>query len=267
MLKNELRRALFNKRFWILVIVGLFFLFYISYRDAWGGCVRLSDDITAEQLEQLRDTYWNSSLVWKSGFLFYKDFFPFFIVVPFLYSYTAEKVNKSAYMMIIRAGKKKYYASKFLATGISGSLVIMIPEIVYTIIVYSVFRDTKVPDWVFDSKFFFAGTELEPSVAGRVIICLLIHMVFTFSYAILAMGLSSFFKNRIGVYLGSYLIYLFAEILLSCNEMTAKYMSMGIYWCTVFDTDILRALLIMFGMICVGIGAFCVHEKIEEKLG
>lgn len=262
MMRKEIKRAIINVRFLGVVLVVLVFMFYGSKDDTWGNVIGDHSDISESQLQQLKQIYWNAYYVWSEGFVFIKSFFPLIISLPYVYTYVKERENKSMYLGIIRAGKRKYCFTKFAATAISGALALIIPECLYTGIVFAVFPKGKVADLGL-GNLSFAGKTLSMSMDQRVIFTLVLHFVFAFAFAVFSQGVATCLKNRISVYFGVYAVYLVYDILISSIPAVAKYSIVGVYDLLYNNWDFLNAIYVIVGLGFMGVVIFYLRDKLN----
>lgn len=150
------------------------------------------------------------------SFLFYM-LLPILVTIPFGDSFFAD--NKSGYIknVLIRVKKKKYYLSKYIATFISGGLVIVIPLLI-NLIVSSMFLPSHLPQVISGypigaasmwSKIFYT----HPYV--YIFSYLLIDFIFSGLIATIALSISLISEYRFSVVFMPFLIYLFIYSILS----------------------------------------------------
>lgn len=262
MILKDIVKSLKQYKFWIVVFVAFVGMIYSSMDDSWGNVMSNTEDITSEQLLNLKRIYANANLVWEKGFVIITDFVPFIVTIPVAYELVKERQLNFSNFSIIREGKKKYYISKLITAGIVGSLALIIPEVIYTGWSYIFFKNYGTENTDF-ANIILGESVLECGIPMRIGITLGLHLLYAFSLAIFAQGIVVYFHSKISAYVGFYLIYLAIEIILSLNQFTSNFMLNKAYSVVIFDCNIIKAIAICITLIIAGIIGLTVNVKVE----
>lgn len=268
MFYNELKRSICNKRFIIVGILSLILMFFSSYQDSWSICIGDTSDVTKQGLESLKTFYLNQYRVWSSGFGFSKILFPLFIALPFVYSYVEESENKFSFFIMSKAGGKRYYVTKIITVGISGGLILVIPEIVYDILI-SFFARYEMIDGLRIYSIRIGDINYTPSILGAMLLSALIHFLFGFSFACLSLGISTFSKKKVSVYFSIYAIYLAYDIMITSIVKNSGFSITAIYdLIHIENYNLFTVGFMMIAMVALGICIFIFHiQKEKGKIG
>lgn len=152
---------------------------------------------------------WIGQSVHMEIFLYYMVL-PILATIPFADSYFTDK--KSGYIknVLIRAKKKDYYISKYIATFISGGLAVVIPLII-SLLITSMILPTMLPEVAYGgvfptsiwSKLFYTNPYIY--VLGY----LIIDFIFSGLIATIALSISLIAEYRFAVLTAPFLIYVF----------------------------------------------------------
>lgn len=214
--KMECRKAFGNRFFVIALCAGILFcimsaLYEIDSYFLGQNQLKL---LGGNQMIQAYGLFnhWIGGEGKSLGYTLFFTLFPLLAVFPYGWSQCTEKKSGYTKMVIIRGGKQAYYLAKYMATFLSGILVIFIP-LMTNLIITACFVPAVKPSvteqiyygmshasmW---SKLFFE----HPMV--YVVLYLLIDCIFGGLFAVFGMGFSILMKNRIAVVVLPYLFVL-----------------------------------------------------------
>lgn len=148
-----------------------------------------------------------NSWIGMDGFSLYNSLFymfmPLICTLPFAWSYNKERNLCYERNMVIRCGRFRYYAAKYLATFISGGLVILLPILLNVLLVAM-----KIPAYHSTVDYdLYIGVEY-PMLWSRVFydnpllyLVLYVTLIFLFCglLAVLGMTVSYFTRNKVAV--------------------------------------------------------------------
>lgn len=138
---------------------------------------------------------------------------PVFAVIPYAWSFLEEAKSGYTHNIITRTGKRVYFLCKYIATFVSGVLVILIPLVVSFVTVLC-FIPAYMPDMQYDlyylveiktpgSTIFFSTPVL------YVLLYILLASLFAGIWATLPMAVSFFTQNRFVVLFAPFIVLLF----------------------------------------------------------
>ncbi len=140
LLKTELKKALKNKAFLasviisiLLTILSLIFCVSIYNRDMRDmELIRGMDNYSANPDISIYSLFnhWIGGESMSLGSSVYFFIFPILCAMPYGWSYCVERKSGYTRTMVVLAGKKKYFAAKYIATFVSGGLAVVIPFII-----------------------------------------------------------------------------------------------------------------------------------------
>lgn len=230
MLLKELKRAVLNKRFLVVVMLSIFLMLLRSYTYVWHNVMGVNSavDLTNEGKEMILRIYANKYHIWIGSFEMVSIVFPIFVVMPFLYSIVQERVSHFDYLVRIRNGRKRYMINKFLAVCISGGLALAIPETIYYLLL-TVFARNEIlnpfqlnPYGIFSHLF-----NDKPDI--YILITLMMHFILGFAFAAFSIGISSFCTKEVSTYLVPYGVFLTLDILLSSSSNFKNFTILSAY--------------------------------------
>ena len=256
---KEIKRSVINIRFLGVVILSVIFMFLSSKDSSWGNVIGNTSDLTSSQLETLKEIYLNRYLIWSKGYFYIKSLFPLAIGLPYIYSYVCERENNASLFIKMRSGIKKYNFSKFLAGGISGALVLALPELIYNLLIL-LFARNEVSTHISLEPIYWKNHLIQMSLNTRVYFTIGMHLLFGFSFACFAQGISTFFKNKISVYFGLFGIYLIYDIIVT-SIVNIPYISITNTYDVLYQQyNIFSSLIVMLVMVIIGSILFKINE-------
>lgn len=209
-LKLEIKKAIKNTNFLVCILIGSMLCIASAVMQiqayeqhaAVMGSVQKSKYIINTMLEV--ETFYNS-WIGMDGFslfnsLFY-TFMPLICTLPFAWSYNKERNICYEHNMVIRCGRNRYYAAKYLATFISGGLAVLLPIVINVLLVamvipgytstidYALYIGIQYP--MIWSQIFYTNPLL------YVILYLLLTFIFCGLMAAFGMCISYFTRNKV----------------------------------------------------------------------
>lgn len=263
MLKQEIKRAIINPRFFCTAALILIFMLASSYPNSWGALGNTSD-LSPSGIEELKQEYYNMYTAWHSAFNYGKDFFPLFITIPFVFSYVQERENHFSYLIQTRAGKHRYARNKFLAVGIAGSLVMIIPELIFDGIMNGITSKAVLSDAV-TFHYYFGRQQLQIPLYSQLPLSILVHGLLGFSLACFGLGIATFFKKQISVYFSVYALFIIYEIMIQ-NIGRKHWLSLTyIYFIGHGNFNLLYTNVTLLCFLIVGISCFWLNEMRQYR--
>lgn len=139
LIKIELRKALKNKIFYatILVAIGITILSLIYSLSIYKKSnIGIDEYAKANSIVYNPDVQtnilfneWIGGEGGSLGTVIYYFIFPILCALPYGWSFCTEKKNGYRKTIIVQSGKKEYFVAKYIATFISGGLVMVLPLI------------------------------------------------------------------------------------------------------------------------------------------
>lgn len=136
---EQLKRAFSNRWFFVALLVGVF----LALWSAW-GCygidvrdrpfVENTLDHAFPQSVLSAYRYWIVNDVSQSASALFFLLLPLLSCMPYAWSYLQEMNSGYASQVIVRADRVKYFASKAVATAVSGGVVVSVPLVVNFIV-------------------------------------------------------------------------------------------------------------------------------------
>lgn len=227
LLKIDFKRAIWNKQFVIVMIIGVLLSLMQIYMEV----------IPYLKYYEGAASYFNPFVKWISndGFntcaLLFFMIFPVLASLPYSDSYWVDKnsgFNKSIYT---RSKKKDYFISRYITNFIIGGTVVVIPLILNFYILMmllpavhpSIFDESILPKDMFSSLYYF-----HPYL--YVGIYLALTFIFGGTFASIGLAVSAYCKNRLLVVTTPVLIYLsmhIFELARLPHLVPAKFLSAG----------------------------------------
>ncbi len=270
MLRRELRRAVFNKRMVLVIII----MFILSCFSAYSYLLsshffidRDANDLTPESLKHLLEVGGNTFHIWLNGFHYTQIVFVLAAIYPYAASFVDEKRGHFHYFSVIRMGHIKYRFTKLFANGVAGGLALFIPNALF-FLGTSAFFENKIlypfefqPDGLLGDL--FATTPL-----FYILFVLALHFSLGFSIAIFAMGITSFFSKIVYVYAISFALYLTFDIFISNFNGLEKFALTKIYY-VMSSIDLQGNDVVMMHLFLIFLGtvAFYLNRQWELKNG
>lgn len=135
MLRNDLKRAILSKSMMASVSLGVIAIAVGILSMPVAAAVRLyfgeAADITDIQRWELIYNCFNKVTLWNFGNYYFFLVIPLICCIPFSVAYLKDRETGYNKYQIIRGSYREYLCSKFLATFISGFLVIMVVMLIY----------------------------------------------------------------------------------------------------------------------------------------
>lgn len=221
MILNELKRVIKSKKFILAIIIGLL-LASISVFIEIKQYIFFDFNAPDLQTPQLQET---AKKFVANGLNKYSVFFsslsmsiltmPILSVLPFGLSYIEDKEYGVIKQIDMRIKHKKYIISKLLVNGIAGGLVIIIPTIILSILIFT-FLKGEIIDFYGYGKFGGPFSNiLTENFSIYIIIHLFINFILGFAYANIGLAISALIKNKIAIILSPFLFWLLSSVFFS----------------------------------------------------
>ena len=248
MLLQELKKAFSNKMFQAVVFVSVLIPFMNTY-VRWKAAQM---DIAMGIKMQMEDwvslsgfSGWIGSESYTSGYSLFFFIFPLLVCAGYGWSFRRELDTGYTNQIVSRAGKKKYYFSKYFSIFITGGIIFTMPVLI-NLLVGMTFENLALPDPVslyfpWDYRSFLGSLPF----SHPLLFCflyLLVDFVFCGALACICMSLSFFIRNKISIIVIPFLTLLF------WHEISNRYL---IDNDTIYTPSLLRMVHSAGGLYCV----------------
>lgn len=220
-LKLECKKAVCNKFFLLAVLIGIAITFFSLIQMLQSYCQDINDHQLISDEFGVRNplmpmetlfNHWIGGEVNSPGSADYFFLFPLLISIPYGWSYCAEKHRGYVKNMVIRAGRTRYYLSKYIALFLSGGLAMVIP-LLLNFLFTAMFVPAVMPNPSYITAYGVGASSFMSMIFYSrpflyVFLYLLVDFVFGGLIACLCFALSAFVKNRIVVTLLPFFILL-----------------------------------------------------------
>lgn len=221
LVKIELEKALKNKIFFMMILLGCFCAFFsFLYRySAWMDARKQIEIVSKlsktpydpEVQAYIFSNSWIGGEDYSLGFAVFYFLFPVMTVFPYAWSYVQEKKTGYLRLVAVISEKRRYYKAKYIAIFLCGGLVMAIP-LFFSAVLTSAFIPNLIPDslslyssmsqnsmwsWIFYRN---------PSI----FVCMYIALDFLFGglIAVAAYGISFFVPYEIPAMISPFLVFL-----------------------------------------------------------
>lgn len=222
-LSLEIRKFLYSKKFWIIVLVGCFFtcisgLYQIGVFDE-----TMNSIFSVQAKTQIEYNVGITSITlfnrWiggerqSLGFSAFFFIFPLLMTLPYGDSYCVERNIGYERNVIIRCGRVRCFLSKYIAVFLSGALAFTIP-LLFNFIMVSLFVPSFTPDSSWMLYYGMTSTSMLSNLFfTRPFLYILIYFIIDFIFggliACLALFFSLLVRNRFVVVILPFLCILF----------------------------------------------------------
>lgn len=223
---NELKRAFKNKKFLIIILLGVL-VHLISGFDQIKDYIffdysvpDLRSPAAQEAAKKMVSNALNFYGVWFETLRFYLLAMPVLAALAYSTSYLEDIKYSMVKYIDIRIEHKKYIFSKLLVNGVVGGACVAIPTIISTLIVRVLFGGS-IND--FFAKGIYGGVFANLLVNSFLIYALLhffIEFMFGFAYANIALAISTITKNKVAVLLSPVLFWIGGSAVFSLFNVT-----------------------------------------------
>ena len=208
----EISRAFKTKRLLIVVLLAAISFVY--------GYSRIYLSLDMAPLGAV--TFWQGIL--QRGY--YGFFASFAAALPFADSLSAEKRGHILSQILTRTNYGSYLRAKFLAAVLSGITAVALPALLLLVFCLMVFpaNPLQIPSLYFSTGELFsstliqAGSGLNLSASGYLLLCLLALAMFGAAYTVLALGISFLTKNSAFVLGVPFICYSFGSYLIPASR-------------------------------------------------
>lgn len=220
-IKLELKRILLNKKMLYLIGLGVVVIFCSSFvylKDYIFFNYNAADLQTPELQENARKMVahaLNKYDVWLAGFDWYIFMMPIIAALPYSLTYIEDVENNMITNINSRINHSRYVGTKIIINAVSGGIAVTIPIIISLIITSLVFGGT-IQDFSTYKAFGGAFNELfRNNYYVYVLIHLAIEFLFGFSYATIALAVSTQIKNSMAILLSPFLFWAGGSVIVS----------------------------------------------------
>ena len=211
LIKMECRKAILNKYFYITFGVALL----LAVLSAWYMIEVYISDLIHTELYFTDANPWTGYFglynawiggEWRTlGYTLFFTLLPLMAAFPYGWSQSREKASGYTKNVVIRGGKRDYYLAKYLATFLSGGLVILVPLIVNFTLV-ACFIPAYKPSLIYVIYYGISAGTLWSKIfyTCPLIFCvlyMLLDFVFAGLFACLSYGFANVVKNSVVVVL------------------------------------------------------------------
>lgn len=225
MIKSEMKRILLNKKMLYIIILGVLVIFcssFIYVQDYIFFNYNAPDLQTPELQENAKKMVsraLNKYDVWLVGFDWYIFMMPIIAALPYSLTYIEDIENNMITNINARINHSRYIYTKIIINAVSGGIVVTIP-IIISLIVTSLFFGGTVQD--FSTYKAFGGT-FNKLFQNNYYIYILIHLsiqfLFGFSYATIALAVSTKIKNSMAILLSPFLFWAGGSVIVSLIQL------------------------------------------------
>ena len=214
--KMECRKALGNRFFVITLCVGSFFcLISALYNvEAYYQGQQQLKELGGNPMTQAFGLFnsWIGGEQTSLGYLLFFTLFPLLAICPYGWSQCLEKKSGYTKMVIVRGGKQSYYLAKYLATFLSGVLVVLTP-LTLNLVITACFVPAVKPSVMYQIYYSISHATMWSELFYEhpliyVLLYLFIDCIFAGLFAVCGMAFSILLKNRIAVVILPYLCIL-----------------------------------------------------------
>lgn len=220
-IKLECKKAICNKFFLLAIFIGIAITFFSlipmvqSYYQDMNNHDSFQEEFGQRNPLMPMETLFNHWIGGEAntpGAADYFFLFPLLISIPYGWSYCAERRSGYVKNVVIRAGRTRYYLSKYIALFLSGGLVMVIP-LLSNFLLAAMFFPAVIPDPSYITAYGIgASSFLSMHFYSRpflyVLLYLLVDFVFSGLIACLCFTASALVKNRVVVILLPFFILL-----------------------------------------------------------
>lgn len=222
MIKLECRKAILNKFFLLSILIGIGLTFFslVPRVKGYYHDLNMMQEVQS-RLSTIHNPYapleslfnhWIGSDANTPGSVNYFFIFPLLIAIPYGWSYCAEHRNGYIRNVVIRAGKFRYYFSKYIGVFVSGGLAMIIP-LLFNFLLTAMFVPAVTPDPTYITGYgvtasSFLSMYFYTTPFLYVFLYLLVDFIFCGLLACLCFALTAFIKSRVVVVLMPFIILL-----------------------------------------------------------
>lgn len=214
--KMECRKAFINRFFGITLCGGIIFcimsaLYNIeSYFQGQYQLRQLGGNPMTQAFGLFN--HWIGGEQSSLGYILFFSVFPLLSIFPYGWSQCSEKKSGYTKMVVTRGGKEKYYLAKYLATFLSGAVVILLP-LIMNLLITACFVPAVRPSIIYQIYYSVSHATLCSQLFYEhpviyVFLYLFIDGIFAGLFAVCGMAFSILLKNRIAVVILPYLCVL-----------------------------------------------------------
>lgn len=224
-IKLELKRILLNKKMLYVLLLGIIVILcssFIYLKDYIFFNYNAADLQTTELQENARKMVsqaLNKYDAWLAGFDWYIFMMPIIAALPYSLTYIEDTENNMITNINSRINHSRYIGTKIIINSVSGGIAVTIP-IIISLIITSLFFGGTIQD--FSTYKAFGGTFNElfkNNYYVYILIHLAIEFLFGFSYATIALAVSTKIKNSMAVLLSPFLFWAGGSVIVSLIDL------------------------------------------------
>ena len=215
MLLQELKKAFSNKMFQVVLLVSTVIPFMNTY-VRW----KVTQNDIAMGIKMQMEKWvslsvfsgWIGSEFYTSGYSLFFFIFPLLVCAGYGWSFRRELDTGYTNQIVSRAGKKKYYFSKYFSIFITGGIIFTMPVLI-NLLVGMTFENLALPDpatqYFWGDYLSFLGGLFFSHPMLFCFLYLLVDFIFCGALACVCMSLSFFIRNKVSVIVIPFLALLF----------------------------------------------------------
>ena len=207
-MKIEIKRALLKRSNLILIMLIICLMLLNTYYSGWRTSLladNSSDFLHAEDALFFKKYYGNVFRVWKDSYYMIQALVPIILVTPYMLSYFEEKSNRFRYLMVSRKGDKKYLLQKVMAIAISGTVILIVAEVMFAIITYIfTYHDVSL-EFIENLAIYKYSLFLQHPYLYFLFI-LFMQVIYYFCFLLFSIGITSFLKNKVAIIIIPFLV-------------------------------------------------------------
>lgn len=221
MIKSELERILLNKKMLYILILGFTVILCssFSYLQDYIFFNYNASDLQTPELQESAKKMVSQALnkydVWLAGFDWYIFMMPILAALPYSLTYIEDIENNMITNINSRINHDSYIYTKIIINSVTGGIVVTIP-IIISLIITSLFFGGTIQD--FSTYKAFGGTFNElfnNNYYLYILIHLSIQFLFGFSYATIALAVSTKIKSSMAILLSPFLFWAGGSVIVS----------------------------------------------------
>jgi len=220
-IKSELERILLNKKMLYILILGFTVILCssFSYLQDYIFFNYNASDLQTPELQESAKKMVSQALnkydVWLAGFDWYIFMMPILAALPYSLTYIEDIENNMITNINSRINHDSYIYTKIIINSVTGGIVVTIP-IIISLIITSLFFGGTIQD--FSTYKAFGGTFNElfnNNYYLYILIHLSIQFLFGFSYATIALAVSTKIKSSMAILLSPFLFWAGGSVIVS----------------------------------------------------
>lgn len=226
MLRYEIKRMVYSKKFFLVVAIGIAILLlsvFMEAKDYMFMDLNAPDLQTPEQKQgimELIEQGLNKYTILSFALGFYSMVMPLLCGLAFSLTYNEDLSNGMIKNIHIRTSKKKYLFTKILINSIIGGLSVALP-LLFIIILAHLFLKGNIYDFgAYGSYGGFLSDMFMNNTSLYYVIFLIIEFAFGAAYGNIALAVSTKIKSKIAILLSPYVFYIGISLLFNSINLS-----------------------------------------------